>query len=299
MADSAIQPYIGRFAPSPTGPLHFGSLVAALASFLDARNANGTWLVRIEDIDPPREEPGASDAILSALDSHGLNWDDQVIYQSQNLERYGDVINDLSREGYTFKCTCSRQTLRDNLVYPGICRDGVSEPGAPTAIRLRAQVTDIQFDDLVQGTQQVALADAVGDFVVRRKDQLIAYQLAVAVDDLDQKITRVVRGIDLLDSSFKQIYIMQLMKLPPPTYAHIPVITDSQGTKLSKQNLAPPLDCDNPLDNLYAALIALGQHPPADLCNADLASVLSWGVKNWRLDSVPKLPGITEDKVKA
>jgi glutamyl-Q tRNA(Asp) synthetase len=267
--------------------------VAALASFLYARKEQGTWRVRIEDIDPPREEPGASAAILTALETHGLHWDGEVRYQSQRLDAYASVIDDLARNGHTFNCTCSRQMLRESQVYPGTCRDQASISAEPTAVRIKTISTDIAFDDLIQGTQRIRLKDDVGDFIIRRKDKLIAYQLAVAVDDLDQGITRIVRGIDLMDSSFKQIYIMQLMGNAPPVYAHIPVITDPQGIKLSKQTHAPALDCSIPGQNLGHALAALGHQAPAELYPADPSSILEWAIDAWRLTGVPPGTSIT------
>ncbi len=297
MVDIATKHYIGRFAPSPTGPLHFGSLVAALASFLDARKERGTWRVRMEDIDPPREEPGASAAILTALEAHGLHWDGEVRYQSQRLDVYASVIDDLARNSHTFHCTCSRQMLRASHVYPGTCRDRASPGAEPTAVRIKTIATEIAFDDLVQGPQRIQLENDVGDFIIRRKDTLIAYQLAVALDDLDQGISRVVRGIDLMDSSFKQIYIMQLMGSAPPVYAHIPVITDPQGIKLSKQTHAPALDCSTPGQNLCAALAALGHQPPAELYPGDTTNILKWAIDAWCLAEVPRVTGITENQI--
>ena len=274
--------YIGRFAPSPTGPLHFGSLVAALASYLDARSNQGQWLVRIEDLDPPREQPGATQQILHALEAHQLHWDGAVIYQSDRLEAYQAALQQLTADGQTFPCNCSRQQLQDHPTYPGHCRD--HEPTTPPfAIRLKICEQDIAWQDGCQGSQHWPLAEKVGDFVIKRKDGLFAYQLAVAVDDAWQQISHVVRGIDLLDSTPRQRFIQQQLGSPSPEYAHIPVIVNDAGDKLSKQTHAPALDLDTPSRNLFMALQALQQTPPAELEQQSPAEILAWGVDHWSL----------------
>lgn len=290
----------GRFAPSPTGALHFGSLVAALASFLEARQSQGTWLLRIEDIDGPRTEPGATDAILRALDRHGLHWDESVWYQSQRQDCYQEVLERLLRLDLAYPCTCTRRELASHPIrahdgspiYPGHCRNGVRQPGRPTAIRLRVTNTPVVFQDTLRGYQEQCLEQEVGDFVIRRADGLFAYQLAVVVDDAAQGITQVVRGSDLLDSTPRQIYLQSLLNLPTPTYAHLPVALDQHGYKLSKQSGATPLDLDQPGLALWSALHFLGQNPPPDLNGEPPTTILAWAHAHWRLERVPAAPAM-------
>ena len=291
-------PARGRFAPSPTGPLHFGSLVAALASFLEARRCGGEWLLRIEDLDTPRSVPGATDAILRALDRHGLHWDGPVWYQSQRREGYEAALERLSRAGLAYPCTCTRRELATlsihasdgGPIYPGHCRDGIRQPGRPAAIRLRVTDTPLAFQDAVQGPYAQDLEREVGDFVIRRAAGLFAYQLAVVVDDAAQGITQIVRGGDLLDSTPRQIYLQTLLGLPTPTYAHLPVAVDRRGHKLGKQTGAAPLDLDKPGLALMAALRFLGQNPPFELGGAPPATILAWACTHWRLERVPSIP---------
>lgn len=268
---TVIRPYVGRFAPSPTGPLHFGSLVCALASYLDAKQHNGKWLLRIEDIDPPREPPGAADAIKRTLESHGLFWDGEVRYQSTRSEAYWECLNKLATLDLTYPCNCTRARLAPlRGCYGGYCRRNPPSQNEPCALRLK--VTDlpaafrhldnqIEFYDRICGLQRENLAEASGDFVIHRKDGLFAYQLAVVVDDIDQNITDIVRGDDLLDTTARQIFLYHILGHTPPTYAHIPVIKDSNGNKLSKQNHAPAVNDTTPLQNLCNALLALGVQP--------------------------------------
>ena len=284
--------YIGRFAPSPTGPLHFGSLVAALASFLDARANQGQWLVRMEDIDPPREQPGAADLILQALDSYGMHWDGEVLYQSQRNDAYKAAINKLYDSGQLYACTCSRKELQPyEGVYPGLCRGQATIPDKPYALRVQCDDKEIIFDDLIQGSQTFSLPE-LGDFILQRKEKLYAYQLAVCVDDDYQDITHIVRGHDLLDSTPRQIYLQSVMTMHTPIYAHIPVITQPNGDKLSKQNLAPALPLDDPRPLLIKALVALGQKPPRDLRSSSAEDILQWGVNNWRLSNISHISSI-------
>lgn len=286
----------GRFAPSPTGPLHFGSLVAALGSFLEARQWDGEWLIRIEDVDVPRTVPGAADAILRALERFELFWDGSVLYQSQQTEAYRAALDRLSSAGLAYPCTCSRRDLaasprgRDGgPIYPGHCRAGVRHPTRPRTIRLRATDAPLAFRDAVQGEFRQCLAEEVGDFVVRRADGLFAYQLAVVVDDADQGVTQVVRGSDLLDSTPRQIYLQRLLGLPTPDYAHLPVAVDGRGDKLSKQTGATPLDLRDPAPALWVALRFLGQSPPPDLRREPPATILAWARAHWRLERVPAI----------
>jgi glutamyl-Q tRNA(Asp) synthetase len=286
----------GRFAPSPTGPLHFGSLIAALGSFLEARRCGGEWLVRIEDVDAPRTAPGATTAILRALERYGLHWDGPVLYQSRRTAHYQAALDRLSSAGLAYPCTCTRRELagcprgRDGApIYPGTCRAGPRQPDRPRAIRL--QVTDvlIQFRDDIQGEYGQRLEREVGDFVLRRADGLFTYQLAVVVDDAAQGVTQVVRGADLLDSTPRQMVLQRLLELPTPDYAHLPVAVDGRGDKLSKQTGAPPLDERDPGPTLWAALRFLGQQPPPALAREPPAVILAWALTHWRLERVPAM----------
>ena len=288
--------YIGRFAPSPSGPLHFGSLVAALASYLDARSAHGQWLLRMEDLDPAREPPEAAAQILSTLEAFGLHWDGSVLYQSQRLGAYADALADLQGRGLMYRCDCSRLQIQAmGGVYDNRCRLRHLQP---TAGALRVVVPDQTFDfvDLIQGPQQQNLLCECGDFVLRRKDGLFAYQLAVVVDDAFQNVTHVVRGSDLLDSTPRQLYLQKLLGFPSPRYAHIPVAVNKGGQKLSKQHFAAPLDLQQPTAQLLSALQFLGQLPAKDadphLAIATPAELLTWGTTHWDIQAVPKLATI-------
>ncbi|MFM0403217.1 tRNA glutamyl-Q(34) synthetase GluQRS [Paraburkholderia aspalathi] len=262
--------YRGRFAPSPTGPLHFGSLVSALASWLDARAHGGAWLVRVEDIDGPRTVPGAAEEILSTLEHFGMHADEPPVWQSDRIARYQEALEQLKAAGLVYPCGCTRKEIADSLLhvharnttlaYPGTCRSGLH--GKPArAWRLRVPDGDaavITFEDRWQGKQTQNLATEVGDFVLRRADDQWAYQLAVVVDDADAGITHIVRGADLMDSTARQIYLQRCLGVPTPEYLHVPVVTNDQGEKLSKQNGATALDNDKPLETLSAAARHLG-----------------------------------------
>lgn len=289
--------YRGRFAPSPTGPLHFGSLVAAVASYLQARSQQGEWWLRIEDIDPPREVPGASDAILRTLETYGFEWDGPVSYQSRHSDRYFAALAALREAGLLYPCACSRKTiakLGKDGVYPGTCRSGVPDGQDPRAWRVQASGR-VHFEDRIQGPQMTALAEVVGDFVLHRADGLFAYQLAVAVDDADQGMSEVVRGADLLDSTPRQIYLQQCLGLTSPHYAHHPVVTARDGQKLSKQNFAPALETGRPQDNLLRALRFLGQEVDEDLLEARLDELWRWAAEHWQLVRIPRRQAIPLD----
>ncbi|MFZ1829951.1 MAG: tRNA glutamyl-Q(34) synthetase GluQRS [Candidatus Competibacteraceae bacterium] len=284
----------GRFAPSPTGPLHFGSLIAALGSFLEARRQGGEWWVRIEDVDVVRTISGASDAILRTLEGYSLFWDGPVVYQSQRTEHYQAALEQLLLAGVAYPCSCTRRDLVGNprgrdgaSVYPGHCRQGPRQPDRPCAIRLRLPEVLLTFRDAIQGECRQRLAREVGDFVIRRADQLFAYQLAVVVDDADQNVTEVLRGSDLLDSTPRQIYLQQVLALATPRYGHLPVAVDEHGDKLSKQTHAAPLDARHPSPALWQALRFLGQSPPLELTNAPPAEILAWALAHWRLEKIP------------
>ena len=280
------QPYRGRFAPSPTGPLHLGSLIAALASFLEARRHSGTWLVRMEDLDPPREQAGAADSILRSLEAHGLEWDEAILWQGQRHAAYREALATLSGRGILFECACTRASMGPGGHCGGTCRSGGTAQG-PTATRISvAPDTHIQFDDALQGPQEDALGTSLPDFVLLRKDGLWAYQLAVVVDDAHQGITDIVRGSDLLDSTARQIFLQQQLDLATPNYCHFPVITNADGQKLSKQNQAPPLRDRDAAQNLRRALNFLGQaQPPGELGSP--GEILAFALSQWQLAQVP------------
>lgn len=282
--------YVGRFAPSPTGPLHFGSLVAAVASYLQARSNDGRWLLRIEDIDPPREQPGATNEIISALEQHGFEWDGDVIFQSESADAHQAALTSLIERKLAYRCQCSRRDLADaprgalGVIYPGTCRNGCDAD--EVAIRVRTDDTEIAFDDILQGRLAQHLARESGDFVIRRRDGLIAYHLAVVVDDEIQGVTEIVRGIDLFDSTPRQIWLQQLLGYRTPSYAHIPVITHADGDKLSKLTGAPGISLHEVEINLVEALSALQQQPPPELAQSGREEIWSWAIKNWQLGKI-------------
>ncbi|HQW19184.1 MAG TPA: tRNA glutamyl-Q(34) synthetase GluQRS [Rhodocyclaceae bacterium] len=292
-----ISLYCGRFAPSPTGPLHFGSLLAAVGSYLDARSCGGVWRVRMEDVDRPRCNDEAADAILRMLEVYGFEWDGEVMYQSRRDAAYRAAFDRLCVTGRVFPCACTRRELADSqtsllagdgaLVYPGTCRNGLPPGRAPRTWRLRVDDAQISFDDRIQGHIEQNLASEAGDFVLLRADELFAYQLAVVVDDAEQGITHVVRGADLLDSTPRQILLQQLLGMPTPLYAHLPVIVDMHGEKLSKQTLAAPLMIEQAQSALLVALALLGQAPLPQLCDASLGDLWQWAQQHWDLAKVP------------
>lgn len=287
--------YRGRFAPSPTGPLHLGSLVAALGSYLDARAHGGAWLVRIEDLDPPRVVRGAADDILRTLEACGLEWDGGVVYQGRRSDAYHAALHALRRAEKLYPCACSRREIADSgiagiegYVYPGKCRARLPAGRRARAWRVATDDEPVAFDDAVQGQVSQRLRSAIGDFVLYRADRVYAYQLAVAIDDAEQGISHVVRGADLLDSTPRQIHLQRLLGLPTPRYAHLPVVVNAAGEKLSKQTYAAPVDRDNPAAAMVRALGLLGQAPPPALCEAPPREVLRWGEAHWRLERVPR-----------
>jgi glutamyl-Q tRNA(Asp) synthetase len=287
------RPYRGRFAPSPSGPLHFGSLVAAVASYVEARARQGQWLVRIEDLDPPRERPGAADLILATLELIGLHWDGPVLRQSSRTEAYIAALERLARDGQLRQCACSRTALAallenqrrepgDELYHPPQCLVSPDDGRAGFALRLRVPDGNVDFVDRAQGPQSVNVARTVGDFVLRRRDGLIAYQLAVVVDDAEQGILDVVRGTDLLVSAPRQMRLQRALGLPTLTYMHIPLAVDSGGLKLSKSEDAPGLAHASPAAQAVAALDFLGQDPPPELSRGAVAEVWGWAIPHWR-----------------
>lgn len=296
---------IGRFAPSPTGPLHFGSLLTALASYLEVKKHNGMWLVRMEDLDKPREIQGAADHILHTLEAYCLHWDNEVIYQSQRNDLYELALNQLDHQKLIYACRCSRKEIQDSIInaqeirtgldgviYPGTCRKkNIIKP--PYAIRLKTLDKQISFNDLIQGQNTQNLAKEIGDFVIKRSDGLFSYQLAVVVDDHLQGITHVVRGADLLDSSIRQIYLQDLLGYTPIQYAHIPAAHNIQGEKLSKQTMAEAILAQDASKNIHRALCFLGQSPPRDLLTVKAPQILTWAIENWDISKVPKQKSIT------
>jgi glutamyl-Q tRNA(Asp) synthetase len=273
--------YVGRFAPSPTGPLHLGSLVAAIGSYLDARHHAGRWLVRIEDLDTPRVVPGCSSGILRTLELFGLPWDAEVEYQSRHMERYAAALDKLRSLGLTFECSCSRRELSNtgDTGYPGTCRGGPTRSGA-TATRLRVDDSSGQFDDLLQGPCGFELR-TLGDPVLRRRDGVFAYQLAVVVDDARQGVTDVVRGADLLDSTAWQIALQRYLGLPTPRYGHLPLVVEPLHGKLAKSRRSLAVGSD-PTPQLIAALQLLQHPPPAELACATPLELLAWATNSWQ-----------------
>lgn len=270
--------------------------MAATASYLEARARGGRWLLRIEDIDPPREQPGADRRIIQALTAYGFEWDGPVVYQSRRRERHEEVVRQLLDRGHAYRCSCTRRDLAGcyrgplGAVYPGTCRAG--SRGRHTAIRLRTSDEPVGFEDRLQGEQSMRLESESGDFVVRRRDGLIAYQLAVVVDDADDAVTEIVRGIDLLSATPRQIYLQDLLGLPHPAYAHIPIAENAEGQKLSKTTGARSIPSDRPGATLVAALAALQQHPEAGLDSAPVTDVWEWAFANWRLDALAGIRNI-------
>jgi glutamyl-Q tRNA(Asp) synthetase len=291
--------YIGRFAPSPTGPLHFGSVLAAVASYMDAKANNGLWLLRMEDLDPPREPAGAADQILQQLTQLGLHWDGEVLYQSQRLKNYAEALKELQDRQLCYRCDCSRSQIRNmGSVYDGRCRQRLTPASHEFAVRVKTDAKAIEFLDLIQGAHQHAIYTETGDFVIRRKDKLFAYQLAVVVDDEYQGITHVIRGFDLLDSTPRQIYLQQLLDYSTVVYGHIPIVINALGDKLSKQTFAPAADIQNSSRLLHQCLNFLGQAAPGALLNAEPQSLLAWGIEHWDIHAVPKLATIRQDAPK-
>jgi glutamyl-Q tRNA(Asp) synthetase len=283
----ALPTYRGRFAPTPSGPLHFGSLVTAMASYLDARANDGEWLVRIEDVDPPREAPGAAERILRTLEAFGFEWDGPIMYQSRRGDAYRAALAELQRLDLVYRCNCSRKQLAetaqrgvDGLIYPGICRE-LNVSSKDSALRFRTPVERVVFDDLIQGQVACDLIEECGDFVLQRADRVYSYQLAVVVDDAEQAITHIVRGADLLTSTPRQIVLQQALGLPSIRYAHLPVALGEHGDKLSKQTLAAPIDNEMPLAALEAVACFMGLRPPDRFTSTD--EFWRWSCSAWSL----------------
>ena len=293
--------YRGRFAPSPTGPLHFGSLVAAVGSYLDARSQNGEWLVRIEDVDALRTVPGAADGILRTLEAFGFEWDGEVLVQSRRHDFYHAALVRLQLAGDVYPCACSRSeiaalssvaSIDGGLLYPGTCRNGLDDGKAARTWRLRVRDREMEFHDRIQGASRQNLEREVGDFVLLRADGQYAYQLAVVVDDALQGVNAVVRGVDLLDSTARQMWLQQRLSLPTPSYAHLPVVVNAAGEKLSKQTKATPADPAQGSTLLASALSFLGHPVPLEFQRAPVCEFWPWAIANWSLAKIPAVRGI-------
>jgi len=285
--------YVGRFAPSPTGPLHFGSIVAAFGSYLDARHKKGKWLLRIDDLDIPRLQAGATDKILLALEKFELHWDGEIIYQSQRHAAYQAAEHTLKSSNLLFPCYCPRKFVTGKR-YPGTCRQKRLDADRQHAIRIKAGADIYTVDDLIQPEFSQNLQEDVGDFILKRADGLYAYHLAVALDDAYQGVTHVVRGVDLMDSTPRQIYLQQQLGLTTPVYAHLPLAVSPSGQKISKLTMAEDvLLLARPATILFNCLQFLGQNPQDGLLQASLNEIIDWGIANWQLSNVPKLRTIT------
>ncbi|AGY91665.1 hypothetical protein SPICUR_03360 [Spiribacter curvatus] len=286
--------YVGRFAPSPTGPLHQGSLVAAVASYLDARSVGGRWRLRIDDVDRSRSRAAAASDILRTLDAFGLEWDGAVQYQDSRRDHYQAALEQLEAMAHAYPCGCSRREIAAaadygpaGMIYPGTCRDGLPRGKTARSWRFRTPAGTERFMDRRAGEQSIDPAEALGDFVIRRGDGLHAYHLAMVVDDAALGITDVVRGGDLLAATFPQIMLQKALALPRPRYLHLPVALDGHGRKLSKTNAAPPVVVQNAPRSLGDALTFLGHPPPAFLSGAPVADLLDWAVRQWRVSTIP------------
>lgn len=288
-------PVVGRFAPSPTGALHLGSLVAALGSYLYARHAGGLWHLRIEDIDLPRVIPGIADDILATLETLGFQWDGEVLYQSRRTDFYRAALDDLIGKGVAYMCGCTRSEIAqiasppspgDEVVYPGVCRDGVPPGKVERAYRVKVYDEIISFQDDIAGRYSQALSASCGDFVIHRADGPFAYHLAVVVDDEATGVNQVVRGADLLPSTPRQIYLQRLLGYRTPVYAHLPLVISPDGGKLSKRDNAVSIAADKDLRKdggnlLLSALRFLGQQPPSSLRNTSCYEVLEWAIAHF------------------
>ncbi|MEE4243830.1 MAG: tRNA glutamyl-Q(34) synthetase GluQRS [Kangiellaceae bacterium] len=285
--------YRGRFAPSPTGPLHFGSLYSAVASYVDAKANHGQWLIRIEDLDPPREVAGAADEIIATLASFGLHSDEPILFQSTRLEAYQAIADELLEHSHAYYCHCSRKQIQaTGGVYQNICREKKLAPGKqasdhqPMAIRLQQTSARTGFIDAIQQAYQLPKEQVGEDFIIKRRDDLFAYQLAVVADDIEQNITHIVRGADLIDSTLKQLTLYDALGKPYPKYAHVPMIVDQHDQKLSKQNYAPAISACDAQRYLVEVLELLGQQPDASLVDYDCETILQWAINHWSLAKI-------------
>ena len=282
--------YRGRFAPSPTGPLHLGSLLTATGSYLQARAAGGAWLLRIDDLDTPRVIPGAADDIVRTLEEFGFEWDEGISRQSERVALYETALAKLSDAGQVFACSCSRRELaslqsatplEEDAFYPGTCRDGPRHPDRALAVRFRVPDEAIEFEDQLQGRFKQNVASSLGDFVIRRRDGLFAYQLAVVVDDAAQGISEVVRGCDLLGNTPRQILLQRALQLPSPLYMHLPLLTEADGRKLAKSRRTVAASTVDPPGTLWRVLHWLRQNPPVELARTRTRDLWQWAIEAW------------------
>lgn len=290
---------VGRFAPSPSGPLHLGSLVAALGSYLQARAQGGRWLLRIDDLDTPRVVPGAERRILDTLGHFGLRWDGVLLRQSARGQAYAQAIEQLKRAGRAFDCGCTRREAQSGTmgiegpVYPGTCRNGLPYGREPRSVRFVVGDDGFLVQDQVQGVYTQRLDRDIGDFVIRRADGIAAYQLATVVDDATQGVDEVVRGADLLSSTPRQMALQKSLGIDAPRYAHLPILVDTAGEKLGKSTGALALKENAPVRQIFRCLELLGQQPPNMLRARSLSGILGWAIDNWSIDTVPRRAQIT------
>jgi glutamyl-Q tRNA(Asp) synthetase len=285
--DSGAQPYVGRFAPTPSGDLHVGSLYTAVASFLDARANGGRWILRIEDLDKPREVSGSAAGMLRTLEQFGFEWDAEIVRQSDRSDGYHAALRSLESRDLTFACSCSRAQLEEEPRYPGTCRDRKSH-GIETATRLRVESGHVIFEDRVQGIFRQDVSAAAGDIIIKRRDQIFAYVLAVVVDDAAQGVTHVVRGADLLDNTPRQIYLQRLLSVAQPKYAHVPVLTERDNSKLAKSRRSVNAGANQPLPQLWWIFTRLGLEPPTSLLSGTLDDAWRWAIAQWDVNKIPK-----------
>lgn len=286
--------YIGRFAPSPSGPLHFGSLIAALGSYFEAKANQGQWLVRIEDLDPPREMAGASSLILNTLEAYHLHWDGEVVYQSQRHDLYQQQINQWLTSGQAYYCKCTRKQIKSSGgFYKGTCRNSNLKDTENCAIRLRMTHPVYEFDDIQHGKLSIPNALADEDFIIKRRDGLYAYNLAVVLDDIEQGITDVVRGADLIEPTGRQISLYHMLGKTPVNYLHLPLALGENGQKLSKQNHAPAIDNNNPVPVLLDAMLFLGFQLEQGMRESSVSEIIQWGCQNWQQNPLPISTEIT------
>ena len=289
--------WIGRFAPTPSGPLHFGSLVAALGSYVIARQRQGQWLMRIEDLDPPREMPGAADDILRTLEAFGFEWDGEIVYQSQRDSAYKNSLDYLEEKHLVYYCDCSRKTVQERNagIYDRYCRDRELIDFGESAARIRFNETFAEFNDEILGLCTFNQPENSQDFVVRRRDGLYAYQLAVVVDDIEQGVNHVVRGADILDSTPRQNYIYHCLGKTPPSYYHLPLVVDESGHKFSKSKFSPAIRADKATEWLVKAFQHLGQNCDKNMLDASPNEFLFFAVNNFELDKVGVNPVTYQD----
>ena len=287
---TANQKYIGRFAPSPTGPVHFGTLVAAVGSYLQAQTNNGEWLLRIDDVDTTRKVEGADVDIIRTLEAFGFQWSGDILYQTQMTSAYEIALKQLIEQSLVFPCLCSRKQLAESgggMIYPGTCRSRRLPESEEHSLRLIAEDITITFDDIVMGKQTQNIKTDCGDFIIKRRDGLFAYQLAVVVDDAIQGITEVVRGTDLLDSTPRQIYLQHLLGYPTPAYCHLPLAVDAAGNKISKSEGKSKIEIIHREELLISTLDFLGQQVPDALSGSGIEDIWRWATDNWDVTKIP------------